>query len=76
MTEKLSNRGYGLAAILWVAILALASGEAACLADGHCGRGDLMLSGMVSAAMLVPAYIGALLLGTMFPRLGLTRDDE
>lgn len=68
LKQGLSEWGFAVAGLFWLVILFLCSGQASCV-DSRCDRGDLILFGLVSGAMLIPSYFGALLLSDVLPAL-------
>ena len=52
--------------VCWIALLFLTSGDSSCIQPGaFCTRGDLVLSGIVGAGMLVPPWLAASVLGEL-----------
>lgn len=67
--KALSNLGYVIAALIWLAILALTSNGASCTDTPSCGRWDIFLSQIIGVGFIAPAWLATHLLSILIPQL-------
>jgi hypothetical protein len=55
--------GLVVGAIVWSVLNVLLANQAVCIAESNCGRGDLILQGVLAVGFTVPAGFVALIVG-------------
>ena len=62
--SALSERGYICAGVIWFLLIVMSSTQASCTQPGtFCNGGDLILFGLISGGLLIPAKFITIFLG-------------
>lgn len=68
MKEEITQRGVICGAVVWLICIVISVLNADCLNYRNCGAGDMLLMGIISVAMLGPAYLAALLVSAIWKK--------
>lgn len=63
----ISTTGFWVGVIAWVAMVFLLAMQSSCAEFKACGTGDLVMSGLLAAGMLAPAWVVAVVVSIAFP---------
>lgn len=65
--SPVNGKGFAAGAVAWLACMLIATWKASCAEYKGCGAGDLMISSILSAGMVLPAWMLASFVSGIFP---------
>lgn len=65
--HPVNGKGFLAGAVAWLTYIFVASYRASCAEFKDCGAGDLMLYSLIAVGMLMPAWLLASFVSSIFP---------